>query len=218
MSAVREVITLDGPAASGKSSVARRVAERLQVPFVSSGLLYRAATWLASDADASPDDEDGLVALLRRHDVRLEPDRDGNRIVIDGREVTPELHTDRIDDGVSAVASRPRVRAWVNERLREIEGPFVIDGRDMGRDVFPDAALKVYLTADPEVRAARRVGERAADLSAIADAIRRRDALDARQSVPADDAVTIDTSPLSLDEVVGRVLELVDARRIGASS
>lgn len=217
MSAPRKVVTLDGPAASGKSSVARRVAERIGVPFVSSGLLYRAATWLTSEAGASPDDEEGLVALLRRHDVRLEPDRDGNRIVIDGRDVTAGLTTDAIDDGVSAVAAKPRVRAWVNERLREIAGPFVIDGRDMGRDVFPDAAVKVYLTADPEVRAARRVGERSAELGAVADAIRRRDALDARQSVPADDAVTIDTSPLSLDDVVARVLALVDERGIGSA-
>jgi cytidylate kinase len=209
---VRDVVTLDGPAASGKSSVARRIAERLEVPFVSSGLLYRAATWLAAEAGADPRHEDGLVELLGRHRVRLEPHRDGDRIVIDDRDVTAELHTDRIDAAVSAVAAWPRVRAWVNERLREIPGPFVIDGRDMGRDVFPDARVKVYLTADAEVRAARRVGERAADLGAVADAIRRRDANDARQSVPADDAARIDTSSLTLDEVVARVMELVRER------
>ena len=217
MTGVRDVVTLDGPAASGKSSVARRIADRLGCPFVSSGLLYRAATWLAAEAGVDPTDEAALVALLRSHDVRLEPDRDGNRIVIDGRDVSARLHTDAIDDGVSSVASHPGVRAWVNDRLREIAGPFVIDGRDMGRDVFPDAWLKLYLTADPEVRAARRVGERAADLGAIAEAIRRRDASDARQSVPAEDAVTLDTSSLGLDEVVERVMRLVDARRSGAA-
>lgn len=209
---MRDVITLDGPAASGKSSVARRIAERLDVPFVSSGLLYRAATLLATEAQADPADEDGLVRLLGRHEVRLEPRRDGDRVRIDGRDVTGQLHTDRIDASVSAVASWPRVRAWVNDRLREIPGPFVIDGRDMGRDVFPDARVKAYLTADPEVRAARRVGERAADLGAVADAIRRRDARDARQSVPADDAVSIDTSALTLDAVVERVMALVRER------
>jgi cytidylate kinase len=209
---MRDVVTLDGPAASGKSTVARRIAERLEVPFVSSGLLYRAATWLAAEAGADPGDEDALVRLLSGHQVRLEPHRDGDRIVIDGADATSGLHTDRIDAGVSAVAAWPRVRAWVNERLREIPGPFVIDGRDMGRDVFPDARVKVYLTADPEVRAARRVGERAADLGAVADAIRRRDANDARQSVPADDAARIDTSALTLDEVVAEVMALVRAR------
>ena len=218
MTVVRDVVTLDGPAASGKSSVASRVADALVVPFVSSGLLYRAATWLALRADVAAGDDEVLLTLLRGHDVQLEPDRQGNRIVIDGDDVTGELHTDAIDDGVSAVAALPRVRAWVNERLREIDGPFVIDGRDMGRDVFPDARVKVYLTADPEVRAARRVGERSADLGAIADAIRRRDAMDARQSVPADDAVRIDTSHLSLDEVVARVLALVHGAGVEASA
>lgn len=213
MNAVRDVITLDGPAASGKSSVARRVAARLGVPFVSSGLLYRAAAHLALAAGADPAGEAGLLDLLARHEVRLVPDRDGNRVRIDGRDVTAELHTDLVDDAVSAVAARPRVRAWVNERLREIRGPFVIDGRDMGRDVFPDAAAKVFLTARPEVRAARRVGERAADLADVADAIRRRDRLDARQSVPADDALRIDTSELTLDDVVARVMEHVASRR-----
>jgi cytidylate kinase len=213
MTAVRDVITLDGPAASGKSSVAQRVAARLGVPFVSSGLLYRAATHLALAAGADPDAEASLLSLLEAHDVRLEPDEDGNRVIIDGRDVTERLHTDRVDEAVSRVAARPRVRAWVNARLREIAGPFVIDGRDMGKDVFPDAAAKVYLTARPEVRAARRVGERSADLGAVTEAIRRRDEGDARQSAPAPDALRIDTSDLDLDAVVERVLAHVDARR-----
>lgn len=212
MIGVRDVITLDGPAASGKSTVAQRVAARLGVPFVSSGLLYRAATRLALDAGADPSGEEGLLALLDVHEVRLDPRGDDNRVIVDGRDVTSELTTDAVDDAVSAVAARPRVRAWVNARLREIPGPFVIDGRDMGKDVFPDAAAKVYLTARPEVRAARRVGERSADLSAVTDAIRRRDARDARQSVPAPDAARFDTSDLSLDEVVERVLAHVAPR------
>jgi len=213
MSDVRDVVTLDGPAASGKSTVARRVADRLGVPFVSSGLLYRAATRLALDAGADPAGEEGLLTLLTDHDVRLAPDADGNRVFVDGRDVTDELHTDRVDGAVSAVAARPRVRAWVNARLREIDGPFVIDGRDMGKDVFPDARAKVYLTARPEVRAARRVGERAAALDEVTEAIRRRDALDARQSAPAEDATVIDTSDVPLDQVVDRVLTVVASRR-----
>jgi CMP/dCMP kinase len=213
MVGVRDVITLDGPAASGKSSVAQRVAARLGVPFVSSGLLYRAATELALEVGADPAEEDDLLALLTVHDVRLEPRRGDNRVRVDGRDVTERLHTDRVDDAVSAVAARPRVRAWVNDRLREIEGSFVIDGRDMGKDVFPDAVAKVYLTARPEVRAARRVGERSAELKVVTEAIRRRDALDARQSVPAPSALRIDTSELDLDEVVERVLAHVASRR-----
>src|SRR5690606_11112739 len=96
----------------------------------------------------------------------------------------------------------PGVRAWVTERLRELEGPFVIDGRDMGTTVFPDARWKFYLTASPEVRARRRVGERASDLEAVAEAIRLRDEKDAKQSVPAPDAIHLDTVLLSLEAVV----------------
>lgn len=210
---MRDVITLDGPAASGKSSVARRVADRIGVPFVSSGLLYRLATWLAVRAGVQPLEEARTLALLAGHEVRLEPHLSGNRVFVDERDATVALHTDAIDDAVSNVAALSGVRAWVNARLREIDGPFVIDGRDMGKEVFPDAVLKVFLTAEPEVRAARRVGERDADLGVVADAIRRRDERDARQTVPADDAVRIDTSELDLDAVVDRVLDLVAARR-----
>lgn len=213
MAAVRDVITLDGPAASGKSSVAQRVAARLGVPFVSSGLLYRAATHLALAEGADPERDEDLLSLLERHDVRLEPHEAGNRVVVDGHDVTDRLHTDRVDGAVSRVAARPRVRGWVNARLREIDGAFVIDGRDMGRDVFPDAVAKVYLTARPAVRAARRVGERSADLPAVTEAIRRRDEGDARQSVPAHDALRIDTSDLDLDRVVEQVLAHVREHR-----
>lgn len=206
MAVVRDVVTLDGPAASGKSTVAARVAERLEVPFVSSGLLYRAATFLALAEGADASGEEGLLSLLRRHDVRLEGRTDGNLVYVDGEDVTDRMHTDAVDDAVSAVASRPPVRSWVNARLREIEGPFVIDGRDMGSEVFPDARAKFYLTARPDVRAARRVGERAADLTTVTEAIRNRDARDARQLAPAPDAVRIDTSDMTLDDVVALVL------------
>ncbi|MEX2502134.1 MAG: (d)CMP kinase [Trueperaceae bacterium] len=213
-----DVVTFDGPAASGKSTVARRIAERLGVPFVSSGLLYRAAAYLTLEEGGDPHGEEAVVGLLERHRVRLRPEADGNRVRVDGRDVTDLLHTDAVDGAVSAVASRPRVRAWVNDRLREIEGAFVIDGRDMGREVFPDAGCKLYLTARPEVRAARRVGERAADLESVTEAIRRRDELDARQSVPADDAVTLDTSDLDLDAVVDRAWRIVTDRLRASAS
>ena len=126
---------------------------------------------------------------------------------VDGEDVTAALHSDAVDAAVSRVAAHASVRAWVDARLREMPRPFVIDGRDMGSVVFPDAAHKFYLTAAPEVRAARRVGERAADLDEVAEAIRRRDALDARQLAPAADAQHLDTSDLDLDQVVAWVLD-----------
>ncbi len=200
------VVTFDGPAASGKSTAARRVAAALGVPFVSSGLLYRVATLLATGAGVALDDADAVLAVLDAHAVEVRPGLDGDAIGVDGDDVTAALHSDAVDAAVSRVAAHPAVRAWVDARLREMPRPFVIDGRDMGSVVFPDAAHKFYLTAAPEVRAARRVGERAADLAEVAEAIRRRDALDARQLAPAPDAQHLDTSALDLDQVVEWVL------------
>ena len=204
------VITIDGPAASGKSTVAQRVARRLQVPFVSSGLLYRAATHLVIENGVDPEDAKAVLELLERHDVRLEPRVEGNRVWVDGDDVTLALHTDHVDAHVSAVAAHPAVRQWVMDELRELSGPFVVEGRDMGTAVFPDARSKFYLTASPEERARRRVGERAGDLADVASAIRRRDARDAKQLAPAADAVHIDTDALSPDQVVDEVLAAVD--------
>ena len=211
MNPVPSIITLDGPAASGKSSVAQRVADTLGVAFVSSGLLYRLATLVTLQRDVDANDVEAILTELGLHDVRLHADPNGNRLTLDGRDVTQELHTDAVDGTVSTVAAHPELRAWVNARLREIEGSFVIDGRDMGRDVFPNAAHKFFLTARPEVRAARRVGERSADLAAVTEAIRQRDEGDQRQSRPADDATLIDTSDLTLQQVIDRVLDAIHA-------
>lgn len=214
----RIVVTLDGPAASGKSSVARLLAERLDIPYVSSGLLYRAATLLALEHGLDPADEHALLELLERSSVRLSPERGGNRVEVDGRDVSAWLHTDAVDAAVSAAARLESVRAWVNERLRELEGSFVIDGRDMGTVVFPEAECKFYLTAPVEVRAGRRLGERSGDLESISESLKQRDALDAKQSVPASDAVHIDTGPLTLDEVVAKVAKGVGALAAGPAS
>lgn len=208
----RTVITLDGPAASGKSSVARLLAQRLGVAYVSSGLLYRAATLTALESGVDPDSETQMARLLASSTVRLIPQPDGNRVEVDGRDVTAWLHTDAVDAAVSAVARQEGVRAWVNERLRELEGSFVIDGRDMGTAVFPRATHKFYLTAPVEERARRRLSERSGDLESMAEALRQRDALDAKQSVPALDAVHVDTGPLSLSQVVERVAGLIELR------
>lgn len=208
----RHVVTIDGPAASGKSSVASLVAQRLGIPFVSSGLLYRAVAYLVLEHGAAPADESAVVALLRRHDVALEPRLGGNRIRIGGTDVTSKLHTDSVDETVSTVAAHPGVRSWVFDELRELCGPFVVEGRDMGTNVFPDARDKFYLTASPEERARRRVGERRGDLSEVAASIRRRDELDARQLAPAPDAVHIDTDDLGLDDVVEAVTARIDER------
>lgn len=201
------VITLDGPAASGKSSAARQVAERLGIPFVSSGLLYRAATYLILEHGTLADDELAILELLTRRQVKLEPKRSGsNCVLVEGRDITGRLHNDSVDNHVSAVARHPRVRAWVYHRLREIRRPFVVEGRDMGTVVFPHAPFKFYLTASAEVRAKRRAGERSGGLEQVTEALKRRDLLDAKQLRPAPDAVHIDTSDMTLEDVVTHVL------------
>lgn len=206
----RIIVTLDGPAASGKSSVARRVAQELGIAFVSSGLLYRAAACLTLKHGVPPTDEQAILNLLRQCQVRLEAPHDGpNCIWVDDQDISAELHTDEVDQNVSAIAKHPHVRTWVNECLRDIQGSFVIEGRDMGTAVFPHATHKFYLNAAPEVRASRRVGERSSSLADVTASLRRRDELDAKQLTPAPDAVHLDTSNLTVDEVVARVLEHV---------
>lgn len=207
----RSVITIDGPAASGKSSVALLLARRLGVAYVSSGLLYRAATLAALGPEVDLTDEGSVMALLRRHRFVLHADGHGNRVTIDGADVTEELHTDAVDVAVSTVARHPAVRGWVTERLREVQGSFVIDGRDMGSVVFPQAQVKFFLTADPEIRAARRAGERSGELRQVAERLRRRDALDAKQLAPAADAIFIDTGAMTLGQVVDAVLSKLQA-------
>ena len=128
-----------------------------------------------------------------------------------GKDVSTQLHTTSVDASVSAVARHPGVRDWVNARLREIRGSFVIEGRDMGTVVFPDAAHKFYLSAPAEVRAARRVGEREASLQEVIGALRLRDERDAKQLAPAPDAVHIETQDLTLEQVTRTVLEEVRA-------
>lgn len=209
------VITIDGPAASGKSSVARLLAHELGVPFVSSGLLYRAATFVALESESGTSAASGLLSQLENRRVALVPEVSGNRLLIDGRDVTARLHTDEVDDEVSIVASQPAVRAWVNERLREIEPPFVVEGRDMGTVVFPEAAHKFYLTAPASVRAQRRLGERRADLRSVSAALQRRDEQDAGRLQRAQDARAIETGGLGLQEVVDEILRTIPGSSAG---
>ncbi len=205
------IITIDGPSASGKTSVARRVAQALGVPFVSSGLLYRGIAYQVLRHHAPPADARAILELLRAHPVRLVPRPEGNRVLANGEDVTAQLHTSTVDAVVSTVARHPEVRAYVKARLAELEPPFVVEGRDMGSAVFPGARFKFYLTASPRVRAQRRARERGEDVAAIEAALRARDEADKAQSQPAPDAVLIDTSAMDLEEVVRAVLARIRA-------
>lgn len=207
----QRIITLDGPAASGKSSAAKAIADTLDIAFVSSGLLYRAATYLGLKESVDASNESAVLEMLNVHEVELIAlAKQSNRILIDGQELGAHLHTNEVDANVSAFAILPKLRLWVNERLQEVKGDFVIEGRDMGSVVFPQASHKFYLTASAAVRAKRRAPERSdADIAAIETAIKLRDEKDKKQLAPAQDAVWIDSSKLDLDEVVAKVLEYV---------
>jgi cytidylate kinase len=207
------IVAIDGPAGAGKSSVARALAERLGFRHLDTGAMYRALTWLALERGADLRDAEGLAALAREHPVSFEG-VDGVRIA--GADVTAGIREPRIDAVVPVVARHGAVRQVMRERQRALaeEGDCVIEGRDIGEIVAPQAEVKVWLVADPEVRAQRRQGEREGmDAGELADELRRRDGMDADNTYRATDAVEVDTTALTVDEVVGRIAALVEARR-----
>ena len=203
------IVAIDGPAGAGKSTVARRLAERLGFRYLDTGAMYRALTCLAQRRGLALDQAEELAQLAREHPVRF--DEDG-RVFIDDADVTASIRKPGIDKLVPVVARHPAVREVMRERQRTLgeEGDVVIEGRDIGTVVAPQAGVKVYLIADHAVRAERRAAEHpelAAD--ALATDLRLRDEKDAVNMRPAADAVQIDTTDLAVDEVVGRIEQLV---------
>jgi cytidylate kinase len=213
------VIAIDGPAASGKSSTAQMVADKLGFLHVDSGSLYRAATaaMLRRERDPSRWTEQGVLDAAKP--VELRAARTSFYPVLDGRSIEEEIRGPDVTRDVSRVAQMPRVREWVNEKVRATADSrnVVVDGRDMGTVVFPDADLKIFLVADSRERALRRLRQRGTPTSEqLLDdetiRIKERDARDARQTVAARDAVTIDTTALTQDEQVAQIVALSKER------
>lgn len=204
------IVAIDGPAGAGKSTVARLVAERLGFRYLDTGAMYRALTWLALERSVSLDDGRALAALAEENPVSFE---DG-RVEIAGRVVTTEIREGRIDAAVSSVARHPEVRRVMRARQRELaeEADAVLEGRDIGTVVCPNADVKVFLVADPGERARRRSSERAAPEEDTLVDLLLRDERDAAQLQRAPDAIEIDTTELSVDEVVAVVESLVAER------
>ena len=215
------VVTIDGPAASGKSSTAKQVATRLGVRHVDSGSLYRAVTAARLQPGDPPElwtERSVLEAAAR---VTLVPGETTFEPRLDGGECESAIRGEDVTALVSLVAKMPHVRAWVNATVRATSAAheIVVDGRDMGTAVFPEARLKVWLVAAPEERAHRRVLQRtgraptAVELAAETAELEARDRRDREQTQPAPDAVWIDTTGISQDEQVGRVVALAEQRR-----
>jgi cytidylate kinase len=213
MTAPKNVVAIDGPAGSGKSTVARLVADALRLPALDTGAMYRALTWAVLEAGIDPGDAPAVIAVAHALDLDVGPP-----VRVWGRDVNDAIRTPEVSAAVSVVAAVPEVRVRLVAAQREwieAHGGGVVEGRDIGTVVAPDAVLKVYLVASEEERARRRQRqddsvEAAGDLDATQAAIRRRDAIDAgRAASPlaaAADAVVLDTTDLSVEGVVAEVL------------
>jgi CMP/dCMP kinase len=218
-------IAIDGPAAAGKSTVAKIVAEKLTYIYIDTGAMYRALTYKALNKGASLDNEAQLIEILNDTSIVLMPGESGQMVLLDGIEVTNEIRSAEVTNQVSYVAVHELVRKEMVKRQQQfaVDGGVVMDGRDIGTHVLPNAEVKVFLLASVEERAQRRHAENIqkgfpSDLEKLKEEIAARDKIDSEREVAplkkADDAVEIDTTSLSIQDVVEKIMELA-LERIG---
>jgi CMP/dCMP kinase len=226
MSGFRGQITLDGPSGTGKSSVARGVAARLGAAYLDTGAMYRAATVAVLDASVDPEDADAVVRVVGEARIEVGSEAGSELVLVDGVDVASRIRGAEVTRNVSAVSAVPAVRRRLVDQQRALvaaAGAVVVEGRDIGTVVLPDATLKIYLTAAPEVRAQRRAGQLGitdpGEIAALAQDLRRRDEYDSSRGDsplrPATDAVVVDSTDLDQQGVVDRIVELA-ASAIGA--
>jgi cytidylate kinase len=219
----RIIIAIDGPAGAGKSTLAARIAQRFGLLNLETGAMYRAFALKALGAGIATDDAAGLECLASRTTVHLESSANGNRVFLDGGEVTGQLRDAAVTEAASQVSVHPAIRKWMVDLQRKLgeTGRIVMEGRDIGTAVFPDADVKIFLDADPEVRSQRRYEQieatpAAAAPEAILKEIRERDQRDRTRALsplrPATDAVVIDSTSLTLDQVIERVEGMIQER------
>ena len=212
------VVALDGPSGSGKSSTSRGVAARLGLRYLDTGAMFRAMTWWMLQAGVDVTDAAAVAARVHEPVIDSGTDPAAPTIAVDGRDVSVAIRTPQVNAAVSPVSTVPEVRARLLQLQREEigEGGIVVEGRDIGSVVAPDAQVKVFLTAEPTARAVRRSAEEGgSDVAATEESLLARDRIDSGRAtaplVKADGAIHIDTTPYTLDEVVDRVVALVEA-------
>jgi cytidylate kinase len=215
------IIAIDGPAGAGKSTIASRLARKLGYVNLESGAMYRALALKAIERDVSFDDDAALLQLARNSRILLEPTVGGNRVLLDGHDVSMRVRERDVTEAASRVSVNPNVREWMVARQREmgVHGGVVMEGRDIGTKVFPDADLKVFLDADPVVREQRRLDQQKSkgpSAQEIAAQLRERDQRDRTRAasplVAAADAVLIDSTHLPEDQVLQQIEALVDQK------
>lgn len=214
-------VAIDGPASSGKSTVAKIIAKRFGYVYCDTGAMYRSVTWAALENGIDVSDTKQVIDLARRIKITFEPGQPDQRVFVDGHEVTKDIRTEKIAANVSAVAAIPEVRAQMVEQQRQIAqaGGIVMDGRDIGTTVLPDAQVKVFLVASAHERARRRYEENlqkglaTQSLDELETAIKLRDQKDSTRKVSpltqAKDAILIDTTSLTIDQVVDEISALI---------
>jgi len=215
------IIAIDGPAGAGKSTIASRLARKLDYVNLESGAMYRALALQAIEKDTSFDDEAALMRLAAGSRIQLEPTLGGNRTLLDGKDVSARIRERDVTEAASRVSVHPRIRQWMVERQRAMgaNGGIVMEGRDIGTKVFPDADLKIFLDADPVVREQRRMAQQKiqGDVAAsVAAELRERDRRDrtrpASPLVAAEDAVVINSTSMTEDEVLAQAEKLAAER------
>ncbi len=217
------IIAIDGPAGSGKSTIAKIVAEKLRFRYIDTGSMYRSVAWKSLQKKITLGDEDAVANIARETKIELVPRENGQSVFIDGEDITSQLKEETISRGAAIVAAQPAIREIMTAKQRELgkQGEVVIDGRDIGTVVFPQADKKFFMDADPEERGRRRFTELKdkkqianADLATIIEQVKQRDHEDRNRKIAplkkAKDAILIDTTHLSIDEVVEQIMKTIN--------